>query len=113
MTMKQFAQEHPKILQKFLRAFDKANAFIRKEREKSIEITATRLGLNRDSVGMALDDFVFGISLDQSLLVGWDDIASWAIENKFTDKTKFPNYLNYICLEALKAVKPKSITIIR
>ena len=64
-------------------------------------------------VNAAWDDFVFGISLDQSLLVSWDNIARWAIKNKLVNEKKLPNYLNYICLDALQAVQPNSITIIR
>ena len=59
------------------------------------------------------DDVIFGISLDQSLLVCWDEIARWGIKNKLTNKKGLPNYLNYICPDALEAVKPESNTIIR
>ena len=112
-VMKVFAKEHPEILQKFLRAIDKAAAFIRKDREKAQEIIAGSFNLDKNVVSAAWDDFVFGISLDQSLLVAWDDIARWAIKNRLVSKKKFPNYLNYICLDPLEAVKPKSITLIR
>ncbi|MBL7205120.1 MAG: NrtA/SsuA/CpmA family ABC transporter substrate-binding protein [Desulfobacteraceae bacterium] len=112
-VMKVFAKEHPEILQKFLRAIDKAAAFIRKDREKAQEIIAGSFNLDKNVVSAAWDDFVFGISLDQSLLLSWDNIARWAIKNKLVNKKKIPNYLNYICLDALQAVKPKSITIIR
>ena len=111
-TMKNFSKEHPKRLEKFLRALDKAAAFTRKNREKAQEIIAGCFNLDKNTVRVAWDDFVFGIFLDQSLLVGWDEIARWAIKNKFVDKKKIPNYLNYICADALRTVKPESITII-
>ena len=112
-VMKMFAKEHPEILQKFLRAIDKAAAFVRKDREKAQEIIAGRFNLEKNVVSAAWDGFVFGISLDQPLLVSWDNIARWAIKNGLVNKKKIPNYLNYICLDALQAVKPDSITIIR
>lgn len=112
-VMKVLAKEHPEILQKFLRAIDKATAFIRKDREKAQEIIAGSFNLDKNVVNAAWDDFVFEISLDQPLLVSWDNIARWAIKNRLVNKKKLPNYLNYICLDALQAVKPKSITIIR
>ncbi len=111
-TKKSFSKEHPEMLERFLRALDKAAAFTRKDREKAQEIIAGSFSLDRNTVGAAWDDFVFGLFLDQSLLVGWDEIARWAITNKFVDKKKIPNYLNYICPDALRAVKPESITII-
>lgn len=112
-VMKIFAKEHPEILQKFLRAIDKAAAFIRKDREKTQEIIAGSFNLDKKMVSAAWDDFAFGISLDQALLVSWDNIARWAIKNRLVNKKQIPNYLNYICLDALEAVKPNSITIIR
>jgi len=112
-VMKMFAEDHPEILQKFLRAIDKAAAFIRKDREKAQEIIAGSFNLDKNVVNAAWDDFVFKISLDQALLVSWDNIARWAIKNGLVNKKKIPNYLNYICLDALQAVKPNSITIIR
>ena len=112
-VMKMFAKEHPEILQKFPRAIDKAATFIRKDREKAQEIIAGSFNLDKNVVNAAWDDFVFKISLDQALLVSWDNIGRWAIKNGLVNKKKIPNYLNYICLDALQAVKPNSITIIR
>ena len=112
-VMKRFAQEHPEILQKFLRSLEKSAAFIRNEREKSLEIMAAILNLDKDTMRTAWDDVIFGISLDQSLLVCWDEIARWGIKNKLTNKKGLPNYLNYIFPDALEGVKPESITIIR
>lgn len=111
-AMKSFSKEHPKRLERFLRALDKAAVFTRKNGEKAHEIIARCFNLDRNTVRAAWDDFVYGIFLDQSLLVGWDEIARWAITNKFVHKEKIPNYLNYICSDALRAVKPESITII-
>ena len=112
-VMRSFAKEHPEILKKFLKAIDKAATFIRKNKKGSQDIIIESFKLDKDAVRAAWDDFVFGISLDQSLLVAWDEIARWAIENNFVDKKKPPNYLNFICLDALETVKPESITIIR
>lgn len=111
-AMKSFSKEHPKRLERFLRALDKAAVFTRKNGEKAQEIIARCFNLDRNTVRAAWDDFEYGIFLDQSLLVEWDEIARWAITNKFVHKEKIPNYLNYICSDALRAVKPESITII-
>lgn len=111
--MKGFAKEHPETLKRFLRAIDKAATFMKKNRERSQDIIVETFKLDKDTVRDAWDDFIFGISLDQSLLVAWDEIARWAIENNFIDKKRLPNYLNFIYLDVLEAVKPGSITIIR
>jgi len=111
-VMKDFIKDHPETLEKFLRAVDSAVTFIENNKEKSQAIVAESLNLNEKNVSAIWDDYVFEIFLDQSLLLNWEDIARWAIKNKFTDKTRIPNYLDFIYLDGLEAVKPDAITII-
>ena len=92
---------------------DEACTFIIQNRETSQDIIAEKFKLDKDPVRAVCDDLIFDISLNQSLLMSWDTIARWAIQNNFIDTQKLPNYLNFICLDALEAVKPESITIIR
>ena len=112
VTMKSFASENPEILTKFLRAIDKATTFIQ-NKEKAQEITANRLNLQKEDVALHWEEFTFEISLDQSLLINIESEARWAINNNLTDATKVPNYLDYVYLDALEAVKPEAVTIIR
>jgi len=112
-VMKSFTNEHPEILKRFLRAMDKAVPFIKKNRERSQDIIVETFKLDKDTARAAWVDLVFGISLEQSLLIEWDEIARWAIENNFVHKKTLPNYLNFIYLDVLEAVRPESITIIR
>jgi NitT/TauT family transport system substrate-binding protein len=59
------------------------------------------------------NEFTFELFLDQPILTALENEARWAIRNKFTDKIKIPNYLNFIYLDAMEAVKPEGVTIIR
>jgi len=43
----------------------------------------------------------------------FEDQARWSIENNLTSASKIPNYLDFIYLDALEAVKPEVVTIIR
>jgi len=112
-VLKNYAQDKQEIIKKFLRAIDKACVFIQNNREKSQEIIAENFKVDRDIVDVLWDGYVFEIFLDQSLLTSWDDIARWVIENSLTDKKTIPNYLSYIHMDALDAVKHESITVIR
>ncbi len=113
MVMNDFAQAHPEVLVKFLRAIDRATDFIAQHKEESQAIVAERLELDKELVTTFWDYFTFEVSLDQSLLVTTEAEARWAIKNGFTDKTEVPNYLDYIYLDALEEVKPEAIRIIR
>jgi uncharacterized membrane protein YqgA involved in biofilm formation len=55
----------------------------------------------------------FKILLDQSFLITLENQSKWAMKKKLTDQTKLPNYYNFLYLEALAAVKPENMTIIR
>ncbi len=109
---KSFTKERPETIEKFLRAIDKAAAFIQHNREESQAIIVKSFDLDKEIVREAWDGFVFGISLDHAFLIGLEDIARWAIENQFTDKKEVPNYLNYLYIDALETVKTQAITLI-
>ncbi len=113
MVMKDYAESHPEVLLKFLRAIDNATDFIKKNREEAKDIVAERLKLDNEDMTKFWDAFTFEISLDQSLLVAIEAEARWAINNKLTDKIEVPNYLDYIYYDALEEVKPEAIGIIR
>ncbi len=116
LVMRDFAEENPEVLKKFLRAIDKATTFIKDHENTDQEchdIVAKRLNLDRELMDAHWDEFVFEISLNQSLLTGLEDEAIWAIRNNLTSATKVPNYFDFIYLGALEAVKPEAVTIIR
>ncbi len=115
LAMKDFARENPEVLKKFLRAIDKAITFIQnhEKTEESHNIVSKRLNIERSVVDLHWDEFVFELSLDQSLLISLEDEARWAIKNNLVSAKEIPNYLDYIYLEALEAVKPEAVTIIQ
>lgn len=111
--MKEFIKNHPEALKKLLRSIDRGIAFIKNNKKESIEILARKLKVDSKFLETAWDAYVFELSLDHSLLIVMEDQARWAIQNKRTDKTLVPNYLGYFYLDAMKAVKPKSVSIIK
>jgi len=113
VTMKDYAEKNPEVLEKFLRAIVKAENFIAENREESISIHSEESGVDKEIIAALLDDVIFDLSLDQALLTNLEDEARWAIKYKLTDKTEVPNYLDYIYFDALEKVKPGAVTIIR
>ena len=112
-VMKSYIKGHPEALKKVLKAVDRATAFMKQNRKESIAITAKSIKMEENLLVSIWNDFVFELSLEHSLLTIFEDEARWAIANKFTDKTKVPNYLGYLNLDAIKAVKPEAVTIIK
>ena len=113
MVMNDFAKANSEALKKFIRAIDKATTFIKNQKQESQDIVAKRLKLDYEVMSTLWDDFIFQVSLDQSLLLTLEDEARWAIKSGLTDKAEVPDYLDYIYIEALNEVKPESVNIIR
>jgi NitT/TauT family transport system substrate-binding protein len=42
-----------------------------------------------------------------------EDEARWMIKNKLTTEKNIPDFLDYIYLDGMKAVKPEAVSIIR
>jgi len=112
-VMRSYAKGHPEVLKKVLKAVDRAITFIKQNRNESIAVMTKSLKPGEDLLVSIQDDLVFELSLEHSLLTILEDEARWVIANKVTDKTKVPNYLGYFYLDAMKAVKPEAVSIIR
>jgi ABC-type nitrate/sulfonate/bicarbonate transport system substrate-binding protein len=113
MVMNSFRQNNPEVLKRFVKAINKATMFINDNTLQSQMIVAEKLGLNQQDMIALWDDFIFDLSLSQSLIITLEDEARWAIENNLTSATEIPNYLDYIYFDALEALNPDAVTIVR
>jgi ABC-type nitrate/sulfonate/bicarbonate transport system substrate-binding protein len=111
VARKDFLKDHPETAKRFLRAIEKSEAFILKNKDEAIEIVSKRLKTEAGGVKATWDDLIFRLSMDQSILVSLEDHARWATMNRLTKGEKIPNYLDYINTDALKEVKPEAVSI--
>jgi NitT/TauT family transport system substrate-binding protein len=103
----------PGALEKLLRALLKAEDFIKKNPDRAQTIVAERLKLQMSYIQYAWSRRTYTLSLPQVLLLMMEDEARWMIQNKLTDKTAVPNYLNNIYMGGLLKVNPEAVSIIR
>jgi NitT/TauT family transport system substrate-binding protein len=103
----------PGALEKLLRALFKAEDFIKKNPDRAQTIVAERLKLKMPYLQYAWSRTTYTLSLAQVLLLMMEDEARWMIQNKLTDKTAVPNYLNNIYMGGLLKVNPKAVSILR
>lgn len=108
-----YVQANPGIPKKVLRALDRAAKFIVQSPEESQEIIAGYSKMNRNLLHELWSIYHFGITLNQALLIDMENRTRWAIRDRLTDKTTVPNYLDYIYMDALEAVNPDALTIIK
>jgi ABC-type nitrate/sulfonate/bicarbonate transport system substrate-binding protein len=112
-VMQEFAHKNSEVIQRIHRTLIKAVEHIRENPDESCKIIADYIRMDESMLRELWTIYNFGITLDQSLLINLENQTRWAIKNKLADKTEVPNYLNFIYLDGLKAVKPKAVTIIR
>jgi NitT/TauT family transport system substrate-binding protein len=110
---KHFIRNNPEALKKFLKAIDRAENFIQENRDEAINIVSGRLKLERGIVASFWNSYEFKMFLDQTILVALEAEARWAIRNKFATAATIPDYLNFIYTDALEAIKPEAVKIIR
>ncbi|MBF0524317.1 MAG: hypothetical protein HQK56_04390, partial [Deltaproteobacteria bacterium] len=112
-AMKTYAEEHPGTLKKVLKAVTRSIRYIKQNKKESQAIMTGWTGIEGTQLASIWENFVYALSLDHSLLTVLEDEARWVMDNGFTDKKKIPNYLNFIYLDAMKAVGPKAVSIMQ
>ncbi len=108
-----FIQKYPEKTKRFLNALIQAEEFVRDNSLEAKEIIAKRVNLDLPYIESVWSDFHFVVDLSQSMIIAMEDQARWRMENNLTDKTKVPNYLDYIYYDVLEEVKPEAVGIIR
>jgi len=105
----EFVQNNPETVERFLRALIKAEDFVAKNPDEAQGIMSVATEIDKDLIRDVWKDFNYHVVLDQTLLLTLEDETRWAVNNKLTDQTDMPDYLSYIHLDSLKAVKPEAI----
>jgi ABC-type nitrate/sulfonate/bicarbonate transport system substrate-binding protein len=113
VSLSDFIERKPHLVKRLLQALLQAEEFVKNNREETIDIISQDLQLDRGYLDGTWEESKFTLALDQSLILTMEDEARWAIKNNLTSAKKVPNYLDLVYLDALEAVKPEAVTIIR
>ena len=108
-----FLQQNAGTLQGLLKAIDKAEDFLSKNRETSIDIVSSRMKMDRKIIAAIWDQYQFKLFLDQAILTDLEAEGRWAIENRYANATTLPDYRYFIHADILESIKPESVNIIR
>ncbi|WP_346287992.1 ABC transporter substrate-binding protein [Zoogloea sp.] len=108
-----FINAHPETARRFLRALLKAEAFVARHPDEAQAIVSAAAGVDRALVQEVWDAFNYKVVLDQTLLLTLEDETRWAMRNKLVEKVDMPDYVTYVYLDGLMAVKPEAVLIRR
>ncbi len=108
----EYVQKNPEAIKKFLRALIKAETFTQQHAEEARRLVAAFIDLDKTLLDELWNDITLRVTLDQALLVDFEDQSRWLLKNKFSSGKEMPNYLSYIHIESLKVVKPVAVSIV-
>lgn len=108
-----YVQQHPATMQKLLRALLRAEQYIERNPAAASAIVAAATGMEPMTFDATRPNFSLKLALPQGLLTMLEDQTRWAIANRYTRATELPNFLDTVYLDAMLAVRPEAVTIIR
>jgi NitT/TauT family transport system substrate-binding protein len=103
---------HPELVNRFVNSLVQAEEYIINHPDGAKAIIQKRFKFDRASIERMWQVHQFSLSLDQSLITAMEDEARWMIKNKLTSEKHVPDFVNYIYIDGLKAVKPEAVNII-
>ncbi len=109
----EYVRKHPEVIKKILRALIKAEGFMQHDPGESKRIVAKFLKVDSAIIDEVWDTLRFRVTLEQALLVDFEDQTRWALRNHLTVRRDMPNYLDFIYSDGLLAAKPEAVRIIR
>jgi ABC-type nitrate/sulfonate/bicarbonate transport system substrate-binding protein len=105
--------QHSDLAVRLLKGIDQADTYIIEHPHEAKAIIQTRLNLDSGEVDKIWQRNSFSLSLDQSLITAMQDEAQRVINNGLTVEKEMPNFNNYIYEDAIKAIKPNAVDILR
>ncbi|HEX2010503.1 MAG TPA: NrtA/SsuA/CpmA family ABC transporter substrate-binding protein [Roseateles sp.] len=107
-----YLRQHPRILEKLLRALLGAEAFQREQPQQALQLVAERLRVEPRALTPSWQDQDFRVDLLQSQLITLEDEARWAAARGYAPAGAAPNFLSHLHLDALLAVRPERVTVV-
>lgn len=105
--------QHPDTIKRFLKSLREAEDYLVLHPEKGKAVVQKRLNYDDSYVALIWPQHRFSLSLDQTLIVAMKDEAQWMINSKLTSEKTIPDFVNYIYVDGLKAIKLEAVNIIR
>jgi NitT/TauT family transport system substrate-binding protein len=113
VASQKFIRENPGKVRMLLRALIKAEGFVSRHPEQAQKLVADFSRTDPALVREIWQNYQYKVKLEQSLVLALEDETLWAVKSGLVGKEKMPDYLDYIYLEGLESIRPKSVRILR
>ena len=109
---REFADNHPDVLEQFLRGLQKGIAFTMEKKEAAYALHTEVTGLSTPILFTHFLEMDFSLSLSNRLLLDLEQQAAWLVEKQYVGAQRIPNYLDFIDATPLANVLPNDVTLI-
>jgi len=114
LVPRKWVTQHREQAKGMLRAFLKAEEFMKTHMEESIEILAKAKKYDvREMARTVRHEMNYYLSLKQSIFTELEGMEIWALDNNAVERKTPRNYLDMIDYSLLEEIDPKRVTIIR
>lgn len=108
-----YLKGHPGAIEKLMRALLKAEEFTRSRPQEALALVSAWTNTDASLLLPMWKDFSFKINLRQSHLITLEDEARWAMARGHVAAGPVPNFLPNLYLDALLAVQPERVSVVR
>ena len=106
-------KQHPEVVRGMLAALLRASDLARSDPARAVREVAQAAGLDEAVVKAEWNSMNLGLALNQTLLVAMEDQARWAIRQRLVEASTVPSFREWIHVDALAAVKPDAVSVIK
>jgi ABC-type nitrate/sulfonate/bicarbonate transport system substrate-binding protein len=108
-----YVQQHQQEFRQLLSALMQAEAFAQAEPQQAKAALAAQLKLTPTSLDPIWQDLSYKVEQQQAQLITLEDVATWAMARGYAPTQPMPNFLSHLSLDALLAVGPERVTVVR
>jgi NitT/TauT family transport system substrate-binding protein len=109
----EWVRQNTDRVRRFLKSLREAEDYLVRHPDEAKAIVRKRLNYDDSYIASVWPGHQFTLSLDQTLIVAMKDEAQWMINSNLTNEKTMPDFMDYIYVDGLKAVKPEAVNIIR
>lgn len=106
-----YVEQNQEAVRRVLRALLKAEKFAAQHPAEAQAVIAGFLELAPDLLRECWAGSLFRVSIDHALLITLEEETRWAMKHGMAGDAKMPNYLDFMDVRALMAVKPEAVNV--
>jgi ABC-type nitrate/sulfonate/bicarbonate transport system substrate-binding protein len=108
-----YVRDHQQELRRMLRALLDADAFVDADPQSAKALLAGWLKLSPQAFDPSWQDVTLEVEQQQAQLVTLEDVATWAMTRNYAPSQPVPNFISHLELDAMLAVSPERVTVVR